>query len=84
MTEKTSIQRRYTLTIPRSIREKIHIEEGMELFWSVKKGRIILTPRSFKMFHERFPGKPKYETEKDKEEVEEVFMEESSVRLGSP
>ena len=56
----------------------------MELFWSVKKGRIILTPRSFKMFHERFPGKPKYETEKDKEEVEEVFMEESSVRLGSP
>ncbi len=80
MTEKTSVQRRYTLTIPKPIREKIHLEEGMDLFWTVKEGKIILTPRSFQVFHERFQGKPKYETEKDKEEVEETLLKESGTR----
>ncbi|KPV62381.1 MAG: SpoVT / AbrB like domain protein [Candidatus Bathyarchaeota archaeon BA1] len=76
MTEVSSIQRRYTLTIPKSVREKIHIEEGMEVFWSIRGGKIILTPKTFKIFHERFEGKPAYETERDKEEVEEAFMRE--------
>jgi AbrB family looped-hinge helix DNA binding protein len=76
MTEKTSIQRRFTLTIPKPIREKIHLEEGMDIFWDVKEGKIILTPRSFQTFHERFKGRPKYETKKDKEEVEKAFLKE--------
>lgn len=80
MTEITSIQRRYTLTIPKSIRKKLQIEEGMEIFWSVEEGKIVLTPKTYKIFHERFTGKPKYETEKDKKEVEEAFMRESSAR----
>jgi len=80
MTEITSIQRRYTLTIPKSVREEINVKEGTEVLWSVKEGKIILIPKSFKLFHERFTGKPKYETEKDKEEVEEAFMRETSPR----
>lgn len=78
MTEKTSVQRRYTLTIPKSVRKKLNIEEGMDIFWSVEEGRIILTPRTFEIFHERFQGKPKYVTEKDKKEVEEVFIKETA------
>ena len=80
MTEITSIQRRYTLTIPKSVREEINVKEGTEVLWSVKEGKIILIPKSFKVFHERFAGKPKYETEKDKEEAEEAFMREISPR----
>jgi len=80
MTETTSVQRRYTLTIPKSVREKIDIKEGMEVLWSIKEGKIILIPKSFKAFHERFAGKPKYETEKDKEEVEEAFLRETGPR----
>jgi len=77
MTEKTSVQRRYTLTIPKSIRDEIDIKEGMDIIWSVKEGKVILTPKTFKVFHERFAGKPKYETERDKEEVEEAFLKKS-------
>lgn len=78
MTEKTTVQRRYGLTIPKSVRKKLGIEEGMDVFWSVKEGKIILTPRTFEVFHERFKGEPRYVTEKDKEEVEEVFMKEAA------
>lgn len=78
MTEKSSVQRRYVLTIPKSIRKKLKIEEGMDIFWSVEEGRIILIPRTFEIFHERFQGKPRYVTEKDKEEVEDVFIKETA------
>jgi len=77
MTEITSVQRRYTLTIPKSVREKIDIREGTEILWAVKEGKIILTLKSFKAFHERFKGRHGYETERDKEEVEEAFLGES-------
>lgn len=78
MTEITSIQRRYALTIPKSVREKIRVKEGMEILWLVRDGKIILVPKSFKVFHERFEGKPNYETEKDKEEAEKSFIKEIS------
>lgn len=78
MTEKTYVQRRYTLTIPKSIRKELNIEEGMDIFWSVEEGKIILTPSTFEIFHERFEGKPKYITGKDKEEVEKVFIKETA------
>lgn len=64
------------MTIPKSVREKVDVREGTEILWTVKEGKIILTPKSFKTFHERFKGKHTYETERDKEEVEKAFLGE--------
>ncbi|MCD6480016.1 AbrB/MazE/SpoVT family DNA-binding domain-containing protein [Candidatus Bathyarchaeota archaeon] len=73
MVERTVVQRRFTVTIPKEIRERLGIREGMELLWDVEGDRIILKPISLMDLVGRFEGAVDY-TEEVKEEVERLFL----------
>jgi len=75
--EESTVQRRYTLTIPKKIREAVSIKEGEAVVWRVERGEIVITPKTFELFHARFRGTSCYVSEKDKEEVEEAFLKET-------
>lgn len=49
MSEEISVGRRYTLVIPKSIREEMGIEEGQKALVYVEGGKIVIQP---------FPGDP--------------------------
>ena len=74
MVERTVVQRRFTVTIPKKIRERLGIREGMELLWDVEGDRIILKPVSLMDLVARFEGAVDY-TEEIKEEVERLFLQ---------
>ncbi len=74
MVERTVVQRRFTVTIPKKIRERLGIREGMELLWDVEGDRIILKPVSLMDLVARFEGAVDY-TEEVKEEVERLFLQ---------
>jgi AbrB family looped-hinge helix DNA binding protein len=71
--EETEIQRRFTTTIPKRIRERLGLKEGMELAWDVEDGRIVLYPLSYRTLDGILKGKVDY-TRKAKEEAESVFL----------
>ena len=73
--EESEVQRRYTVTIPRRIREALALKEGSKVAWQVDKGRIVITPKGFKILKDRFKGKSRYETLRDKEQVEKAYIE---------
>ncbi len=73
MIETTIVQRRFTVTIPKRIRERLGIKEGMELLWEVDGDRIIIKPSSLMELVGRFEGAVEY-TEEVKEEVEKLFL----------
>lgn len=77
LVEESKVQRRYTLTIPKKIREALGIEEGEKVVWRVRRGEIVIKPETFRLFHARFPGASGYMSEKDKEEAEEAFLRET-------
>jgi len=74
MVERTVVQRRFTVTIPKEIRERLGIREGMELLWDVEGDRIILKPVSLMDLVARFEGTVDY-TGEVKEEVERLFLQ---------
>ena len=74
MIERTVVQRRFTVTIPKKIRERLGIREGMELLWDVEGDKIILKPVSLMDLVARFEGAVNY-TEEVKEEVERLFLQ---------
>lgn len=49
MSEEIAVGRRYTLVIPKSIREEIGLEEGQRVLIYVEGGKIVIEP---------FPGDP--------------------------
>ncbi|MHA1210465.1 MAG: AbrB/MazE/SpoVT family DNA-binding domain-containing protein [Candidatus Freyarchaeota archaeon] len=77
MVENSVVRRKFTLTIPMSIRKKLNIREGMEVQWRVEGNKIIIEPRTFRNLHGRFEGAARYTAKKDKEEVEKVFVKEA-------
>ncbi|MEM2146070.1 MAG: AbrB/MazE/SpoVT family DNA-binding domain-containing protein [Candidatus Jordarchaeaceae archaeon] len=76
MVESSVVHRKFTLTIPKRVREELNIREGMEMVWRIENNKIILEPKTFRSLHERFKGKAMYATEKDKQEVEKIFLNE--------
>lgn len=76
MVENSIVHRKFTLTIPKRVREELNIREGMEILWRVEDNKIILEPKTFRSLHGRFKGSARYATEKDKQEVETVFLRE--------
>lgn len=76
--EKSRIQRRFTLTIPRSIRKAANLKEGDVVYWSFVNGKIILTKPSFKVFRSRFKVGFKPLSEAEKEVLDKIFLEEAS------
>jgi AbrB family looped-hinge helix DNA binding protein len=73
MMEKTEVQRRFTTTIPKKVRERLGLKEGMDLFWDVEEGRIVVYPLSYASLEGVLKGRVDY-TRKAKEEVEERFL----------
>ena len=73
MMKKTEVQRRFTTTIPRQIREKLGLKEGMELLWDVEDGRIVVYPRAYSSLKGILKGKVEY-TRELKEKVESTFL----------
>ena len=75
--EKTEVQRRFTTTIPKSVRERLGLKEGTGLFWSVEDGRIVVYPASYSSLSGMFKGRSGYTRER-KEEAERWFLERGS------
>jgi AbrB family looped-hinge helix DNA binding protein len=75
--EETQIQRRFTVTIPRQIREKLGLEEGMNLIWETDGTKMIVHPKTLKTLHGMFKGKIKY-LRREKELAEKVFLEHAT------
>ena len=75
MVEDSVVHRKFTLTIPKSIRKELNLREGMEIRWHVEDNKIIIEPKTFRNLHGRFEGAARYATEREKEEVEKVFLE---------
>nr|MDO8079242.1 AbrB/MazE/SpoVT family DNA-binding domain-containing protein [Candidatus Freyarchaeota archaeon] len=78
MVENSIVHRKFTLTIPKSVREELNIREGMEILWRVEGNKIILEPKTFRNLHGIFKGTARYTTEKDKQEVETVFLRDGA------
>jgi len=73
MMEKTEVQRRFTTTIPKSIREKLGLKEGTGLFWDIEDGRIVVYPASYSSLSGVFKGTSGYSKEA-KERAERWFL----------
>jgi AbrB family looped-hinge helix DNA binding protein len=71
--EKTEVQRRFTTTIPKKIREKLGLKEGTGLFWDVEEGRMVVYPATYSSLDGVLKGKVEY-TRGVKEQVEERFL----------
>jgi AbrB family looped-hinge helix DNA binding protein len=71
--QKTEIQRRFTTTIPKKIRDKLGLKEGMQLFWDVEGDKIVLYPGVYESLKGIFKGKVEYSTQV-KAKVEESFL----------
>ncbi|MDG7016457.1 MAG: AbrB/MazE/SpoVT family DNA-binding domain-containing protein [Nitrososphaerota archaeon] len=75
--EKTEVQRRFTTTIPKAVREKLGLKEGTGLFWNVEDGRIVVYPASYSSLSGMFKGRSGYARER-KERAERWFLERGS------
>jgi len=73
MTEVSTIQRRFTVTIPKEIRKKLKLKEGMSLQWDVEEDKIIVQPVTVGNLLNRFEGKLEY-TREIKEDIERLFV----------
>ena len=71
--DRTVGQRRFTTTIPKSIREKLDLKEGTGLFWDVESGRIVVYPASYSSLSGMFKGRSGYSKEA-KERAESWFL----------
>jgi len=64
-----SMKKRYTLTIPKSIREKLHVKEGEYVEAEIKGNSLVLTPvRVIKKDQEYFWTKEWQEGEREADE----------------
>ena len=71
MSEESVIGRRYTLVIPKTIREELTLKEGQKVLIHVEEGKIIIEPlprNPYKVLEEVI-GEP-YEEERDELEAE--------------
>ena len=71
MSEESVIGRRYTLVIPKTIREELTLKEGQRVLIHVEEGKIIIEPlprNPYKVLEEVI-GEP-YEEERDEPEAE--------------
>jgi len=73
VTEVSTIQRRFTVTIPKEIREKLKLKEGMSLQWNVEEDKIIVQPVTVGNLLNRFEGKLEY-TREVKGDIEKLFV----------
>ena len=71
--EKTEVQRRFTTTIPKKVREKLGLKEGTGLLWDVEEGRMVVYPATYSSLDGVLKGKVEY-TRRVKEQVEERFL----------
>jgi AbrB family looped-hinge helix DNA binding protein len=74
--QKSEIQRRFTTTIPKKVRERLGLKEGMELFWEVDEDKIVIYPKAYGSLKGIFKGKVEY-SHRTKEKVEEAFLKGS-------
>lgn len=71
--EKSEVQRRFTTTIPKRVREALGLREGTGLYWEVEEGRIVVYPATYSSLNGVFKGKVDY-TRRTKQEVEQWFL----------
>ena len=74
--EKTEVQRRFTTTIPKKVREALGLKEGTGLLWEVEEGRMVVYPATYSSLNGVLKGKVDY-TRKAKEEAEEWFLRQA-------
>lgn len=67
------MQRRFTTTIPKKVREKLGLKEGTGLLWDVEEGRMVVYPATYSSLDGVLKGKVEY-TRRVKEQVEERFL----------
>ena len=77
--EEAIIGKRYTLVIPKSIREEIGIKEGQRVILRVEAGKIIIEPLPSNPYQilEEIIGEP-YNEAKDEEKAERWIREHAN------
>ena len=76
MLERTEVQRRFTTTIPKRVREALGLKEGTGLFWEVEEGRMVVYPATYHSLRGVLKGKADL-TREAKEAAEEWFLREA-------
>jgi AbrB family looped-hinge helix DNA binding protein len=71
MSEESVIGRRYTLVIPKAVREELALKEGQRVLIRIENNRIIIEPLPWDPYQvlEKIVGEP-YEEEKDEAKAE--------------
>jgi len=71
MSEESVIGRRYTLVIPKSVREELTLKEGQRVLIRVEDGRIVIEPLPWDPYEvlEKIVGEP-YEEEREETKAE--------------
>jgi AbrB family looped-hinge helix DNA binding protein len=71
MSEESIIGRRYTLVIPKAVREELTLKEGQRVLIRVENGRIIIEPLPWDPYEvlEKIVGEP-YEEKREEAKAE--------------
>jgi AbrB family looped-hinge helix DNA binding protein len=71
MSEESIIGRRYTLVIPKAVREELTLKEGQRVLIRVENGRIVIEPLPWDPYEvlEKIVGEP-YEEEREEARAE--------------
>jgi len=71
MSEESIIGRRYTLVIPKAVREELTLKEGQRVLIRVENGRIVIEPLPWDPYEvlEKVVGEP-YEEKREKARAE--------------
>ncbi|MDH5267925.1 MAG: AbrB/MazE/SpoVT family DNA-binding domain-containing protein [Candidatus Bathyarchaeota archaeon] len=71
MSEESIIGRRYTLVIPKAVREELTLKEGQRVLIRVENGRIIIEPLPWDPYEvlEKIVGEP-YEEKREEARAE--------------
>lgn len=74
MSETSFVGKRYTVVIPKAIRERLHLEEGQKVLMRVRGGEIVVEPLPRDPFKtlDRLIGEP-YNEERDEKKAKEFL-----------
>lgn len=79
MSEQTVIGKRFTLVIPKAVRERLGLKEGQRVLVRVEKGKVVVDPLPGNPYRvlEEVVGEP-YKEEKEEAEAERWLKNHAS------
>ena len=81
MSETTKVGKRYTVVVPKSVREKVRLEEGQRVWIRASDGQIVIEPlpsNPSEVFSRLIPDR--YTEQKYERKTEEFLMKNARAR----